>query len=308
MVYNRFQIGDNLQLLKTLEDESIDCVYFDPPYNTGRDFFDFDDSFSSKEEYLEFMRKRISECFRVLKNTGTIVIHVEPRISHYYRILCDEIFGERHFKNEIVWKTGGNAKNKTKLNRYHDVLIVYEKTSHQIFNPMYFSYDKEYKRKSNVKICEHSGKEYVTTAAHNSQPKVNPRPNLTYNWNGHTKQWYVCKEKMEKLHKEHRLQYNKKGIPRIKRFLSEMDGIPLRDVWVDISNVQLGEKADYATQKPVKLLERVVQLYSNEGGVCLDPFAGSGTLGRACILHGRQYILFDTNPKGKEIFEARGVR
>ena len=112
----------------------------------------------------------------------------------------------------------------------------------------------------------------------------------------------VSKEKMEALHADNRLQYNKRGVPRVKRFLEEMDGIPLRDVWTDIKNVQSKEKLKYATQKPVKLLERIVKLYSNEGDICLDIFAGSGTLGRACITSNRKFILFDINEKGKELF------
>ena len=82
-----------------------------------------------------------------------------------------------------------------------------------------------------------------------------------------------------------------------------MDGIPLRDIWCDINNTQLGEKLHYATQKPVKLLERIVKLYSNEGDVCMDIFAGSGTLGRACINEKRKYLLMDINPDGKIIFD-----
>jgi len=299
---NAYYIGDNIDLLHSLMDKSIHFIYFDPPYNTGRNFYDFDDKFTSKEDYIQFIKERIAECHRVLVDEGTIVIHIEPKISHYFRCICDDIFGENNFKNEIVWQTGGNAKNKYKLNRFHDTIIVYSKSNKQVFNPLYFEYDEEYKKKSNVKFCEIHNKEYVTTAIYNAQPEVSPRLNLRYNWNGHEKQWYVTKDKMEKLHAENRLEYNKEGVPRIKRFLDEMEGVPLRDVWTDINNMQSGEKMDYATQKPVKLIERIVHLYSNLGDVCLDIFAGSGTLGRACIKQNRNYILFDINEKGKELF------
>jgi len=198
--------------------------------------------------------------------------------------------------------TGGNAKNLHKLNRFHDTIIVYSKSSKQLFNPLYFEYNEEYKKKSNVKMCNIYNKEYVTTAIYNSQPDINPRLNLRYNWNGNDKQWYVTQVKMQQLHDENRLQYNKDGIPRIKRFLDEMEGIPLRDIWTDINNVQTREKINYATQKPIKLLERIIKLYTNENNICLDIFAGSGTLGRACISTNRKYLLFDINDKGKKIF------
>lgn len=302
MELNKYYINDNLLLLKQLNDSSIDLIYFDPPYNTGRNFYDFNDKFNSKEDYLSFMKERLIECHRVLKNTGSVVIHIEPKISHHFRLLCDSVFGDNNFKNEIVWQTGGNSKNKYKLNRFHDTIIVYSKTKNQIFNPIYFKYNDEYKKKSNVKYCDIHKKEYVTTAIHNSQPDVNPRPNLRYTWNGINKQWYVSEDKMKELHEQNRLQYNKSGIPRIKRFLDEMEGVPLRDLWCDISNTQSGEKLNYATQKPIKLLERIISLYSNENDVCLDIFAGSGSLGRACINLNRKYLLFDINQHGKNIF------
>jgi DNA modification methylase len=299
---NYYEVGDNIDLLKKLKNESINLIYFDPPYNTGRNFYNFNDKFKSIDDYIEFMKQRIIECKRVLTKTGTIIIHIEPKISHYFRILCDELFGCNNFKNEIIWKTGGNAKNKYKLNRYHDNLIVYSKSNKQIFNPIYNPYDEQYKKNNNVKYCEIHKKEYVTTAAHNSQPEVNPRPNLTYDWKGNTKQWYFSKAKIEQLDKDNRLKYNEQNIPRIKRFLDEMEGIPIRDIWDDINNIQREEKLPYATQKPIKLLERIVKMYSNENSICLDIFAGSGTLGRACKNNNRNYILFDINEDGKKIF------
>ena len=83
-----------------------------------------------------------------------------------------------------------------------------------------------------------------------------------------------------------------------------MEGIPVRDLWVDINQIQGSEKLNYATQKPVELLERLVKMYSDIGDNVLDPFAGSGTTGRACINLGRNYVLLDINPKAKEIFES----
>ena len=295
---NTFYIGDNVELLKKVKSETIDMIYLDPPYNTGRNFHYFEDKFA---DFPKFMEERIKECNRVLKNNGNIIIHVEPRISHHIRVICDKIFGDSKFQNEIVWHSGGNAKNKYQLGRNHDTIIVYSKSSKSKFFPLYKPYTDEYKK--GLKMCPHHKKLYGTSAAHNSQPEVNPRPNLRYEWNGNTRQWYFSKEKMKTLHDDNRLEYNEKGIPRIKRFLDEMDGIPVRDTWDDISSIQNGEKTKYATQKPIKLLERVLALYSAEGDLCMDPFAGSGTLGRACRNMKREYILFDINPEAKKVFD-----
>ena len=300
---NQYLIKDNYESLKDLPHECIDLIYFDPPFNTGRDFYDFDDQFKSMDDYRDiYLFPRVEECIRVLKKTGNIIIHVDPTISHHIKIILDQLLGPKKFVNEIAWVTGGNAKNKKKMNRFHDTIICYKMSNQSTFNPQYKPYDSAYKEKNSVKKCEYTGKEYVTTAIHNSQPHINPRLNLRYEWNGHQKQWYVSKSKMINLHEENRLKYSSSGVPRIKRFLEEMDGVPIRDVWSDISNIQGGEKLDYATQKPVKLLERIVKMFTDEGDLVLDPFAGSGTTGRACIRLNRNYLLFDINEKGKEVF------
>ena len=294
---NSFTVGDNVELLKKIENETIDMIYLDPPYNTGRNFYYFKDKFA---DFNSFMEERLVECHRVLKKNGNIIIHVEPKISHHIRNICDKLFGEKNFKNEIVWHSGGNAKNMYQLGRNHDTIIVYGRSPKSKFFPLYKPYTEEYKK--GTKLCSIHNKKYTTSAAHNSQPEVNPRPNLTYEWNGHTRQWYVSKEKMESLHNDNRLEYNKNGIPRIKRFVEEMQGIPVRDTWDDISSIQNGEKTKYAKQKPVKLLERILKLYSERGDTCLDPFAGSGTLGRACINLNRYYILLDINQEAHDLF------
>lgn len=295
---NTYNVGDNMSYLKNLKDKSIDMIYMDPPYNTGRDFHYFQDKFA---DFPKFMEDRIIECHRVLTAEGNIIIHVEPRISHYIRVICDKVFGASNFKNEIIWHSGGNAKNKYQLGRNHDTIIVYGKSTKSKFFPLYTPYTDDYKK--NLKMCPIHNKLYSTSAAHNSQPEVNPRPNLKYEWQGNLRQWYFSKEKLQELHDNNRLEYNENNIPRIKRFADEMEGIPIRDTWDDISSIQNGEKTKYATQKPIKLLERILSLYSAEGNICLDPFAGSGTLGRACKKMKRNYILFDINPEAKEVFD-----
>ena len=303
IVVNDYQVGDNLELLRGMPNSCVDLIYFDPPFNTGRDFKDFKDKYPSMISFRdEFLKPRLIECKRALKKEGNIVVHVDPTISHHVRILLDGVFGEKQLVNEVAWVTGGNAKNKKKMNRFHDTIICYRASSRSIFNPEYLPYDEEYRKTSSVKVCEFTGGEYVTTAIHNSQPHINPRPNLRYNWNGHDKQWYVTKEKMQSLHHDNRLSYNKKGVPRIKRYLHEMSGIPVRDVWGDIANVQASEKLNYATQKPVRLLHRIIKMFSKENDLVLDIFAGSGTTGRAASDLQRSYKLFDINNKGKDIF------
>lgn len=303
---NQYLVGNNLDIVKNIK---CDLVYIDPPYNTGRDFGDYKDSWKSMKVYAEeFLKPRIKLCYNILNDNGNIVVHIEPKNSHWVRFILDDIFGQRNFKNEIVWKTGGNAKNKKQLGRMHDTILVYSKTNKFTFNPQYKPYSKEYLEGTKLETSLTSKKRnsnYTTTAIHNSQPDVNPRPNLRYDWNGHLKQWYVSKEKMQNLHNEERLEYNSKGIPRVKRYVDELDGIPITDLWTDINNTQSGEKVNYATQKPIKLLDRIIKMYSNEKDTVVDIFAGSGTTGVSAIKNNRNYYLYDINPKGKKIFDNR---
>lgn len=295
---NKYIVGDNIDVLTSL-DSKYDFCYIDPPYNTGRDFGDFGDNFKDMDEFIKFLKPRFEMIHNKLKKTGNLVVHIDSISSHYVKVCLDSIFGIKNFKNELIITTSNMKPVKKKLLRSHDVLLVYSKNINK--SKFYQQYTPYTDNNNKVKVDERG--EYVTSAAKNSQPNVIVRPNLRYEWNGHNFQWWVSKEKMQKLHNENRLEYNKSGIPRIKRYYKEMKGIPFKDVWTDISSVQSNEKLDYATQKPIKLLCRLLDLFTDKNDLCLDIFAGSGTLGRACYEKNRNFTLIDINPKGKEVFE-----
>lgn len=304
-MYNQYLIGDNLDLLKKLIENKykFQLIYLDPPYNTGRDFNDFDDKFEDIKVYTyEFLKPRFELMKELLTNNGVIVVHIEPKISHYVRFVMDDVFGIKNFQNEIIWKSGGNKKSSKKLMRFHDTIIVYSKSTKYKYNSLYLPYGEDYRKRNTIK--KDNNGEYTTSAAHNSQPDVIQRLNLRYVWNGHDKQWWWSQDRMQMLHDENRLVYNKQGIPRVKKYLHEMEGVPVRDLWTDINQIQGEEKLDYATQKPVELLERIVKMYTDLSDKVLDPFAGSGTTARACLNTGREYVMLDINRKGLEIFNS----
>jgi DNA modification methylase len=295
---NHYRTLSALEGLNTVNNANL--IYFDPPYNTGRDFDDFNDRFESSSDYREnLIRPIVQKCHDVSHSSGILVIHVESRISHHIRIVCDDIYGEENFVNEIIWKSGGNHHTSKKLQRNHDVIIVYAKGKKFTFNPLYLDYGEDHLSK-----CKKDSKGMFTTSAlKNSQPNVIKRPNLRYIWNGHEAQWWCSLEKMQELHNDNRLVYGPSGVPRVKKYIHELKGVPIKDVWIDIPQIQGKEKLDYATQKPVKLLERIIMLFSNQNDLIVDPFAGSGSTGRAAFNTKRNCLLFDINPKGKFLYE-----
>jgi adenine-specific DNA-methyltransferase len=295
---NHYETLSAVEGLLTIKDANL--IYFDPPYNTGRDFDDFNDKFESTTDYREnLIRPVIQACFDASHPSGVLVVHVESKISHHIRIVCDDIYGESNFVNEIIWKSGGNHHSSRKLQRNHDVIIVYAKSKVFTFNPIYEDYSEDYLSK-----CKEDARgKYTTSALKNSQPNVIKRPNLRYTWNGHDEQWWCSQSKMQILHDDDRLVYGPSGIPRVKKYIHELKGVPIKDLWTDIPQIQGNEKLNYATQKPVKLLERIITLFSNPNDLVVDPFAGSGVTGRACKNLQRNFMLFDINPKAKEIYE-----
>ena len=134
MEINKLYCMDNLELLKTLPSESIDLIYCDVLYNTGKKFKDYDDNLGTPQEAIEWYKPRLIEMKRVLKNTGSIYLQCDWRLNSYIRIVCDKIFGYNNFLNEIIWhyKTGGASKRY--FSRKHDTILYYKKTDNYIYN------------------------------------------------------------------------------------------------------------------------------------------------------------------------------
>lgn len=131
---NRCYCMDNLELMKQMEDESIDLIYCDILYGTGRNFGDFQDLKPDRQIIEDFYIPRIKEMHRVLKDTGSIYLHMDWRINHWIRCIMDDIFGYENFRNEIIWcyKSGGSAK--THFSRKHDNILFYTKSNIYTFN------------------------------------------------------------------------------------------------------------------------------------------------------------------------------
>lgn len=241
---------DNLELLKQLEDNSINLIYSDILYATGRDFDDYKDLDYDKETVFNFYIPRIKEMYRVLKDEGTLALQMDYRISHWLRIICDDIFGYKNCTNVVQWSYSSGGSSKKRLSQKNDEIIIYAKNiKKQIFNPMkQKSYNRDFK---------------------------------PYRFTG-----------VEEYKDEYGLWYTM---------------VNMKCIWEDIPMVgrTSGERVDYATQKPKKLMERIIKLYSNEGDTVADFFMGSGSFIVSAKELNRQFIGCDINPKAIEITEKR---
>ncbi len=243
--------------------------------------------------YLVMMAVRLVELHRVLKPTGSIYLHCDPTASHYLKIVLDTVFGVENFRNEIVWRRShpkGHAF--TRFATSHDVIFSFSKSINQAkWNPIYREYDKENIEKQ-YSLIDEKGRRYQLTSLLNPNPD---RPNLTYEFKGVTKVWRWTKARMMEADAEGQIIVPKggKGIPRFKRYLDEQKGIPVDDFWDDIELVSGGESLGYPTQKPIALLERIINASSNPGEVVLDPFCGCGTAVAAAEKLKRKWIGID---------------
>lgn len=261
--------------------------------------------------YLVMMTARLVELHRVLKTTGSLYLHCDPTASHYLKIMLDAIFGPTRFGGEIIWKrttAHSDGKQGRKLpGRVHDVLLLYVKSSAWIWNSIYTGYSQEYIESHYRFIEEGTGRRYRKgdlTAA-------KPGGDTSYEWNGmrpyQGRYWAYSKAKMQEFEDEGRLVYTRTGMPEYKRYLDEMPGVPLQDVWVDVDpiNSRAAERLRYPTQKPLALLERIVESSSDPDDVVLDPFAGCGTAIDAAQKLGRHWIGIDVTTLAVDLIDAR---
>lgn len=245
--------------------------------------------------YLVMMAARLVELHRVLKPTGSLYLHCDPTASHYLKVVMDTIFGAQNFRNDITWqRTNVHSDSKTWSN-VSDVILFYSKSSRFTWNPVYLAHSAEHVE-AKYSNRDPDGRAYTLS----DMTSPNPRPNMMYAWKGHASPpngWRYSKETMAKLDAEGRIWYpgEKEKRPRLKRYLDEMPGRLLSNVWTDIPpiNSQAAERLGYPTQKPVALLERILSASSNPGDVVLDPFCGCGTTIAAAQKLGRRWIGID---------------
>lgn len=264
---NQLHFGDNLGILKSMPDASVQLIYIDPPFNTGRKqtrgttktkrtddgnrvgfkgqryeivretVLSYDDEF---EDFWSFLEPRLEEAWRLLNETGTLYLHLDYREAHYAKVLLDALFGRDCFLNEIIWAYDYGGKSKNKWPSKHDTILVYVK------NP---------------------DKYFFNSAEVDREPYMAPG--------------LVTPEKVA------------------------LGKLPTDVWWHTIVSPTGKEKTGYPTQKPKGILRRVIQASSQPGDLVLDFFAGSGTTGAVAAELGRKFILIDQNPESIDVISER---
>lgn len=274
--------------------------------------------------YLVMMAPRLVELRRVLKPAGSIYLHCDPTAGHYLKLLMDAVFGATRYRSEISWRRT-NAHNDAKQGRrqygnVRDTILFYTKSNLWTWNWQYTEYSTDYLDNFYRFTEPDSGRRYqmgdLTAAKEGGDTRYEWRvkrlkdgdwqADLTGEYLNPVDGWeykgilpYVgrywghSKTRMIEMSEQGRLTYTKGGVPRFKRYLDEMSGVPLQNDWTDIRPPSRSESLNYRTQKPLALLERIIASSSNEGDVVLDPFCGCGTAVVAAHKLGRQWLGID---------------
>ena len=375
--------GDNLDILRGMNSESVDLCYLDPPFNSNRNYAApvgsqaagaaFKDTWTlsdldvawmgliadeqpamyqvlqaaglthgkGMQSYLCMMGVRLLEMRRVLKGTGSIYLHCDPTASHYLKLLMDAVFGAGSFRSEVIWKRSSahsDAKQgRQQHGRIHDSLLFYtKKVDEWKWNDIYTPYAESYTGRDYRMVEEGTGRRFRRGDLTAARPggdteyawRIKKRAGVKERWVADLEDeyltpregweykevfpyagryWAYSHDNMRRFANEGRLRHTFGGTPEYKRYLDEMPGVPLQDIWVDITPIVSGQKEriGYPTQKPLALLERIIKASSNEGDMVLDPFCGCATACVAAENLGRQWVGIDLSEKAVELVNMR---
>lgn len=307
--------GDARQLIKELEKNSIDSVYFDPPFNTGRKFrlvpnstLGFDDIHPTDQEYINLIEPILEESKNYLKKEGSFFFHISAEEMMIPHMLC-----LKHFKKvqPIFWNRSRSKNNvKNKLGSVVDVLFWCSNVDKPKFNLVYQPLDSYYAENSYKNTDSRGNYALGHIVYSRTQATQNQDRHYTFSHNGRSWKpeygWRLDKEDLDKLVLENRIHFPKteKANPYRKIYMHESNGKPCTNLWDDLHSIAMGsELRKYPTQKPISLIQRIIEMSTNEGDTILDPMAGSGTTGIAAHLSSRNCIMFENNHDAIKIIE-----
>lgn len=307
--HNMLIFGDNLQVMKQLLElkrnghlcnadgtPGVRLVYIDPPFATKREFSGSEEQKAYQDkiegaQFIEFLRRRLVLIRELMSFDGSLFVHLDVKKCHYMKSILDEIFGEHLFQAEIIWKCSSAHSDAKAISLIHQNIFFYSRSPRYLYNQQFQEYGNEY-LESKYRHTDTNGRRYRLDNLTATGLKGG---GYYYEWNGVKKTWRCPPETMRDLERQSRIKYTKNGTAEFIRYLDEMKGLALQDMWIDINpvNSQANERIDYPTQKPESLLERIVKACSNEGDLVLDAFAGSGTTCAVAEKLRRRWVCID---------------
>ncbi len=317
---NKIFWGDNLQVMSHLLKDyrgKINLIYIDPPFDSkadykrkialkGKNVENAYNTFEEKQytdiwtndEYLQFMYERLILMRELLADDGSIYIHVDYRKNSYIRIIMDEIFGMNNFKAEISWQKLRSVKSQSKhFANMKDNILVYSKNSNPLFIPQLLPKDQKLLKTHYRHEDPETGKRY--NLADFTQAGLGPAKKFGDKTLDppQGKHWIWSQERIDEGMKIGLIVFSKSGMPYVKRYFDDTEGMRIGDLWSDINpiNQVAKERLDYPTQKPEALIERIINASSNPGDIVFDCFCGSGTTQAVAMKLGRRFIGADIN-------------
>ena len=315
--FNRLIQGDNLGVMKALLSQyrnRIQLIVIDPPFGSGRKWWSnrkgsvslaFDDQRTGLK-YIEWLRTRLVFLRELLSKEGTLWVHSSSQLAPYLKILLEELFRYPRYQRCIIWKRCHGHANSRSFPITHDVIFFCPKSKNYFFQQQTVPFESS-NLNHKFPYVDAAGRRYATGELTGRTLKTAIDPAYSYTWNGHHRIWRCPQATMERYEREGRLYITRSGLPRLKRYQLEYTGRRPTDIWDDIPGLQgcSREWLGYPTQKPERLLERIIRSGSKPGDWVLDAFCGSGTALAVSEKLDRQWIGIDQSLVAMETCKIR---
>lgn len=325
---NTLYKGDCLNAIEVLNkthQNKIRLIYIDPPFFSGTDYTlkrktgsstmkapslqdisTYSDKWSGGlEEYLEFMRERLESMRPLLTDNGSLWIHLDWHVSHYIKTIMDGIFGYSNFINEIIWKRTNSPKAQSRgFGSQHDVILVYAKDRTKFkINPVYREHDERSLKP--YSYSDEKGRFRLIEIEAQGIQRTEDRKQ--FKWKGRTAPYLYRKETLDDWWDSGNIYTSKNGRYTKKQYLSDIPGVIVSDLWLDISPIQGASKeyVGFLTQKPLKLIKRIIEATTSPGDIIIDFFAGSGTTAVAASETSRKWIVCDSSKIAIDLIISR---
>ena len=333
---NKLIWGDNNLILSSLKNGplrkeieaqgGLKLIYIDPPFDVGADFSmdikigdgEDEESFTKKpsvieeiayrdtwgkgaDSFIAMIYERLKLMHDLLAEDGSIYVHCDWRVNSYMRLVLDDIFGKDNFINEITWRRSNSHNDGNKFGIITDTIFLYSKSEKYTFNKIFTPRTNEETDEEYTQVDEITGKKYKSismNAAGQGEPRIFGEKGLLNPPAG--THWRWSQERINEAIKNNIIFFSSNGTPRYKQFPENIEGKQVQNLWTDFMAIssQAQERADYPTQKPEQLIERIIKASSNEGDLVADFFCGSGTTLAVAEKFGRKWIGTDLGKFG----------